>query len=80
MSNGRVRRIRVHLPDESTFVIDTWAGRISGVTGEHRDLLGREEREVAIELRARGGTFVDLDRETGYVKPARGYRAKVDLP
>ncbi len=73
----RVRRIRVHLPHESTFVLDTYLGRISGVTGEHRELLGQDEREVAANLKAQGATFTDLD-QGGHVQPARGYRSRYD--
>jgi hypothetical protein len=62
-----VRRIRIHPPHESTYVIDTWRGRITGVTGEHRELLGRNETDVATELRAAGCTFVDITEPGGIV-------------
>lgn len=76
---GRVRRIRIHHAPHSTFVIETSGGRITACTSdEFRHLLDRDEREVAKELRAKGATFVDLADRT-IVKPARGYRAKIDL-
>lgn len=57
-----VRRIRVHMPQESTFVIHIHKGRIDAVTADNwRHLLGKPEDEAAAELRAKGAGFVDLD-------------------
>lgn len=78
-ANG-YRRIRVHLAPYSTFVVECDAGRIIAVTSdEFRHLLDRDQAEVARELRERGATFVDLINEKTIVRPARGYRAKIDL-
>lgn len=80
MDPNGYRRIRIHLAPYSTFVLECDAGRIIACTSdEFRHLLDRDQAEVARELKQRGATFVDLINEKTIVRPARGYRAKIDL-
>lgn len=80
MVTPEFRRIRVHLAPYSTFVIEAEAGTITACTSsEFEWVVGRDEREVARELREEGAGFVDLINDRRTVRPARGYRAKIDL-
>jgi len=63
----RVRRIRVTMLDGESFILDVWRQRISGVTGEHRELLGADESIVAIQLKDAGAQFADVTDHGGTV-------------
>lgn len=79
------RKIRVHLPGTSTFIVETSLGLVVRCTrpldpalGGGDNLVGRTEADVADELRKLGATFVDLGRERQQMRVRRGYRARED--
>jgi hypothetical protein len=73
-----MRRIRVHLPGVSTFIVGTSDGIVVECSRPEcgDQYLGADESVVAAELRAEGATFVDLDHDRTEVRVARGYRAR----
>lgn len=72
------RRIRVHLPGRSTFIVGSDCGDVIEVSDpEFRSYLDKPETLLADHLRHRGATFQDLADDT-IVRLRRGYRSRVD--
>lgn len=70
------RRIRVHRAGESTFVVESEHGLVSRCTRTNDTVyVGRNERDVADELRAEGCVFVNLNART-VVQLRRGFRSR----
>lgn len=78
------RKIRVHIPTESTFVIESYDGIVQlctrGFEARHlpshpHGFVGMRESVVAMRLRMVGAIFVDLDSRT-VVRVGRGYRPR----
>lgn len=72
------RRIRVHLPGTSTFVVGVDHGKVIEVSHEDfKSYLDGPDVVLADHLRNRGATFQDLADRT-VVSLRRGYRSRAD--